>query len=147
MKKDKLRRTPEEAGRQIDMTWSENLFRTTERFTEVLRAYVATTFANGHSTPSATTPASETDREMGIDSADSSMTRSLASHIDTAACLLIVSCYTRFVQIFDVVVFVVETFKDMDCPGNYVQIRFGSFAPGAKRSLQARILVSMCYTS
>ncbi|KAM7216779.1 hypothetical protein V8F06_007889, partial [Rhypophila decipiens] len=140
MKRDKLRGTPEEPGRNIDTTWSENLFRTTERFIEVLRAYVATTFANDHTAPSSTTSASETDKGIDTDTAGSSMIGSSASHIDTATGLLIVSCYSRLVQIFDVVVFVVETFGDMNCPGEYVQFQFGRFNPAANKSLQARIL-------
>ncbi|KAK4207164.1 hypothetical protein QBC37DRAFT_101941 [Rhypophila decipiens] len=140
MKRDKLRGTPEEPGRNIDTTWSQNLFRTTERFIEVLRAYVAPTSANDHSAPSSTTSVTETDKGIDMDTAGSSMIWSSASHIDTATGLLIVSCYSRLVQIFDVVVFVVETFRDMNCPGEYVQVQFGSFTPAANKSLQARIL-------
>ncbi|KAK0664509.1 hypothetical protein QBC41DRAFT_328553 [Cercophora samala] len=132
MKKDRLRQTPEEPGRHIDTSWSENLFRTTERFIEVLRAYVGTDdlASTGNHSPAV----SMSEQGMDIDS------KGAGSHVDTATGLLIVSCYTRLLQIFDVVVFVVETFKDMDCPGSYVQVRFGSFAPATNKSLQARIL-------
>ncbi|KAM7189009.1 hypothetical protein V8F20_010312 [Naviculisporaceae sp. PSN 640] len=63
-----------------------------------------------------------------------------ATHIDTATGLMIISCYTRLVQIYDVVVFVVETYTKMSCPGDYVQLRFGGFAPKRDKTLKARIL-------
>ncbi|KAK4205030.1 hypothetical protein QBC40DRAFT_65406 [Triangularia verruculosa] len=133
LKKEKLRRLPGDSPtKNIDTNWSENLFRTTERFIEVLRVYVGTDDTMAAANPSPTV--SSSDQGMEIDS------RCSGSHVDTATGLLIVSCYTRLLQIFEIVVFVVETFKDMDCPGNYVQVRFGSFAPAANKSLQARIL-------
>ena len=136
VKKEKLRRTPEEPTRNIDTSWSENLFRTTERFIEALRAYVG-----GTDDPTTTSNPSPTVSTMTEDGTEMDRrVSSSGSHIDTATGLLIVSCYTRLLQIFDVVVFVVETFKDMDCPGDYVQVHFGSFAPAADKSFQARIL-------
>lgn len=47
--------------------------------------------------------------------------------VDTATGLMIVSCYMRLLQILELVVFIVETYRDFDCPGSYVEVRFGSF--------------------
>lgn len=164
------------AGGNTDTSWSENLFHATERFIEALRAYVGAGPGGGIRDMSATegrsanpspTVDSEQQRQqqqkgMEIDSSHSHSTtkrrgRSSSfsgygsgsvSHIDTATGLMIISCYTRLVQIFDVVVSVVETYKEMNCPDNYVQLRFGGMGGGgggggfaaADRALQARVL-------
>ncbi|KAF7883350.1 uncharacterized protein EAF02_005270 [Botrytis sinoallii] len=59
---------------------------------------------------------------------------------DTATGLMIVSCYMRLLQIFDVVIFIIETHRDFQCLGSYVEIRFGSFAAKTDRMLSARLL-------
>lgn len=60
--------------------------------------------------------------------------------VDTATGLMIVSCYKKLLQIFEVVTFVVETFRGLDCPGSYVQVNLGSFQPKPNKALHARIL-------
>ena len=136
IKRDRLRCTSSEPAEEINTSWSENLFRTTERFIEALRDYIGSgKLAAPAGSLSATRASAEISNGREGNDADD-----LGPQIDTATGLMIVSCYTRLVQIFDVVVFVVETFRDMDCPGNYVQVQFGSFAPTANKALQARML-------
>ncbi|KAI1637131.1 hypothetical protein F4809DRAFT_342424 [Biscogniauxia mediterranea] len=135
MKRDRLRNVPREPGESIDTSWSERLFQTTENFISALRAYVDTGVytpgtSNGSSDAMQISPSLAEDQDAGGGS----------GQIDTATGLMIVSCYTRLLQIFEVVVFVVETFRDMDCPGSYVQIRFGAFAPAGNKDLHARLL-------
>lgn len=139
MKRDRLRyEPPTKPGGDIDTSWSENLFRTTERFIEALKDYVGPSVSDP-SIRASSGPASTTvdDSQNGREDTDSGNS---GPQVDTATGLMIVSCYTRLVQIFDVVVFVVETFQDMDCPGNYVQVRFGDFTPTINKRFQARAL-------
>lgn len=93
----------------IDTSWSEHLFQTAERFLDALQGYVG----------------------IGLDTSDAmhmaDAGQNTHTQIDVATGLMIVSCYTRLLQIFEVVVFVVEMFREMDCPGAYVQISPGSF--------------------
>ncbi|KAK4098328.1 hypothetical protein N658DRAFT_225268 [Parathielavia hyrcaniae] len=141
MKRDRLRSSPSsEPTKDIDTSWSENLFRTTERFIEALQDYIGfgPNALAGSAGLSSSTAAGALDKPPN--GREGSDVNDQEPHVDTATGLMIVSCYTRLVQIFDVVVFVVETFRDMDCPGNYVQLRFGAFAPAASRALQARVL-------
>ncbi|KAL2015563.1 hypothetical protein VTK56DRAFT_5222 [Thermocarpiscus australiensis] len=141
MKRDRLGSAPRLPGSDIDTSWSENLFRTTERFIDVLRDYVtpgsciAPTVSATHHVAIPTII-----NETTSDGREGTEADSPGSRVDTATVLMIVSCYTRLIQIFDVVVFVVETFRDVDCPGSYVQIRFGSFAPSANKTFQACVL-------
>lgn len=136
IKRDRLRCTSSEPAEEVNTSWSENLFRTTERFIEALRDYIGSgkLAAPAGPLPATTASAEISNGREGNDADD------LGPQIDTATGLMIVSCYTRLVQIFDVVVFVVETFRDMDCPGSYVQVQFGSFAPTSNKALQARML-------
>ncbi|KAI5919278.1 hypothetical protein F4810DRAFT_511247 [Camillea tinctor] len=135
MKRDRLRSVPREPGETIDTSWSERLFQTTENFISALRGYVDT----GVYTPGTSSGSSDA-MQVSQSGAEDQDVGSGSGQIDTATGLMIVSCYTRLLQIFEVVVFVVETFRDMDCPGSYVQIRFGAFAPAGNKDLHARLL-------
>lgn len=114
----------------VDTSWSERVFEITERFISALKSYVST----GTPPTISTNESSESISEPQIS------TGAQAVQIDTATGLMIVSCYTRLLQIFDVVVFVVETYKELDCPSNYIQISFGAFFPATNKSLHARLL-------
>jgi hypothetical protein len=46
----------------------------------------------------------------------------------------------RLLQILEVVVFIIETYRDFDCPGNYVEVTFGTFVPKTDKALSARFL-------
>ncbi|TPX16137.1 uncharacterized protein E0L32_004132 [Thyridium curvatum] len=113
----------------VDFNWPEKLFRTTESFISSLDAYIARAStesgdANGGSSASnENSPATE-EQEAG----------------DAATGLMILGCYTRLLQVLEVMVFVVETFRDLDCPGSFVQVRIGGFAPRGDGDLQARVL-------
>ncbi|EAQ90180.1 predicted protein [Chaetomium globosum CBS 148.51] len=139
MKRDRLRyQPPTKPGGDIDTSWSENLFRTTERFIEALEDYVGPQASDPCFRPSSgPAPTTMDDDQNRWEDTDPS---NPGPQVDTATGLMIVSCYTRLVQIFDVVVFVVETFQDMDCPGSYVQVRFGDFTPTVNKRFQARAL-------
>ncbi|KAH6844803.1 hypothetical protein B0I37DRAFT_378309 [Chaetomium sp. MPI-CAGE-AT-0009] len=139
MKRDRLRYDPPtKPGGDIDTSWSENLFRTTERFIEALKDYVGPQASDPCVRPSSgPAPTTVDDNLSGWEDTDPN---NPGPQVDTATGLMIVSCYTRLVQIFDVVVFVVETFQDMDCPGSYVQVRFGDFTPTVNKRFQARAL-------
>jgi len=130
LKKEKLRNIENKVG-EIDTTWLQHLFRTTELFISTLTGYFGNNLLTGVSKPMSTDTVSES-REAVMPNA--------IVEVDTATCLMIVSCYMRFLQVFEVVVFVIETYRDFDCPGNYVEIRFGSFMPKADKALSARFL-------
>lgn len=119
-----------EVGEPVDTRWSERLFQITERFIDALRRYVDTTSCESASMDTMS------DTHISGNGQDSVS----PVQVDTATGLMIVSSYSRLLQIFDVVVFVVETFRDMDCPGNYVQINFGAFTPTIDKALHARLL-------
>ncbi|KAI0387029.1 hypothetical protein F5Y04DRAFT_288807 [Hypomontagnella monticulosa] len=124
MKKEKLRMGSSGIDIPIDTSWSEHLFQTAERFIDALQGYVG----------------AESDMRDAMDVTDAGRHTEDHAQIDMATGLMIVSCYTRLLQIFEVVVFVVETFREMDCPGTYVQINFGSFVPAKNKDLHARLL-------
>ncbi|KAL8972264.1 MAG: hypothetical protein Q9183_000645 [Haloplaca sp. 2 TL-2023] len=140
-KKERVRDKSAPTGAPISTNWSEQLFRTTEQFIAALKSYINCTPA-----PLVTPSCSST----GLTDDDgSSLTSTGTNHVgsgdnvvqvDSATGLLIVSCYMRLMEILGVVVFIVETFTKMDCPGSYVQIRFGAFIPKTDKALHARML-------
>ncbi|KAM0325391.1 hypothetical protein ACHAQA_007377 [Verticillium albo-atrum] len=140
-KKERIRDKSTPPGAVISTNWSEQLFRTTEQFIAALKSYI-----NCAPAPGITPSCSSTGR---LDDDGSPLTSTGTNHggseddvvqVDSATGLLIVSCYMRLMQIFEVVVFIVETFTEMDCPGSYVQIRFGAFIPKTDKALHARML-------
>ncbi|KAL9035046.1 MAG: hypothetical protein Q9180_005069 [Flavoplaca navasiana] len=140
-KKERIRDKSAPTGAAISTNWSEQLFRTTEQFIAALRSYI-----NCAPAPVMTPSCSSTGL---MDDDGSPLTSTGTNHvgsgddvvqIDSATGLLIVSCYMRLMEILEVVVFIVETFTEMDCPGCYVQIRFGAFIPKTDKALHARML-------
>ena len=140
-KKERIRGKSAPTGAAISTNWSEQLFRTTEQFIAALKSYI-----NCAPAPVVTPSCSSTGL---MDDDGSPLTSTGTNHvgsgddvvqIDSATGLLIVSCYMRLMEIFGVVVFIVETFTKMDCPGCYVQIRFGAFIPKTDKALHARML-------
>ncbi|KAF7918227.1 uncharacterized protein EAE98_009839 [Botrytis deweyae] len=106
------------------------LFQTTERFIDALTSYV------GDNLP----PSNAKTVSAALISSSDTQVLTTTDEADTATGLMIVSCYMRLLQIFDVVVFIIETHRDFQCPGSYVEIRFGSFAAKSDRMLSARLL-------
>jgi hypothetical protein len=111
---------------EIDTSWLQQLFRTSDRFTEALEGYVSNNFTNTISTTIAT--------------ATSNDQPDIIHEVETATGLMIVSCYMRILKIMEVVVFIIETYRDFDCPGSYVEVTFGSFIPKTDKALSARFL-------
>lgn len=140
-KKERIRDKSAPTGAAISTNWSEQLFRITEQFIAALKSYMDCAPA-----PPITPSCSST----GLMDDDGSPLNSTGTNhvgsgddivqIDSATGLLIVSCYMRLMEILEVVVFVVETFTEKDCPGCYVQIRFGAFIPKTDKALHARML-------
>ncbi|KAI1389604.1 uncharacterized protein F4822DRAFT_205904 [Hypoxylon trugodes] len=129
-KRAKIRNDPDVDGVTIDSSWSERLFWTIGNFIDALRSYVGNDAETGD----------QSNNEQTTNSTKEGQDTSNDPQIDMATTLMVVSCYTRLLQIFEVVVFIVETFRVMDCPGSYVQIRFGSFIPPKNKELHARFL-------
>ncbi|KAI8962426.1 hypothetical protein F5Y11DRAFT_194134 [Daldinia sp. FL1419] len=132
-KMKKLRSKSHRDGGPIDSSWSERLFKTTETFISELGSYVDRISYRINITDRV----SESTTLRDWDDVDSPVS---PTQLDTATGLMIVSCYMRLLQIFDVVVWVVETYRDADCPGDYVEIKFGNFLPAASKSLHARLM-------
>ncbi|KAF7927114.1 hypothetical protein BELL_0500g00070 [Botrytis elliptica] len=128
-KKDKMLNPSKQDG-SIDTSWLQQLFQTTERFIDALTSYV------GDNLP----PSNAKTVSAGLISSSDTQELTTTDEADTATGLMIVSCYMRLLQIFDVVVFIIETHRDFQCPGSYVEIRFGSFAAKSDRMLSARLL-------
>ncbi|THV49681.1 hypothetical protein BGAL_0184g00230 [Botrytis galanthina] len=128
-KKDKML-NPSKPDGSIDTSWLQQLFQTTERFIDALTSYV------GNNLP----PSNAKTVSAGLISSSDTQELTTTEEADTATGLMIVSCYMRLLQIFDVVVFIIETHRDFQCPGSYVEIRFGSFAAKTDRMLSARLL-------
>ncbi|TGO68498.1 hypothetical protein BOTNAR_0024g00410 [Botryotinia narcissicola] len=128
-KKDKILNPSKQDG-SIDTSWLQQLFQTTERFIDALTSYV------DNNLPPSNTEAVSASLISGSDNQELMTT----DEADTATGLMIVSCYMRLLQIFDVVVFIIETHRDFQCPGSYVEIRFEPFAAKTDRMLSARLL-------
>ncbi|TEY65539.1 hypothetical protein BOTCAL_0139g00060 [Botryotinia calthae] len=128
-KKDKMFNPSKQDG-SIDNSWLQQLFQTTERFIDALTSYVGTNLP----------PSNAKTVSDGLISSLDTQEPTATDETDTATGLMIVSCYMRLLQIFDVVVFIIETHRDFQCPGSYVEIRFGSFAAKTDRVLSARLL-------
>ncbi|KAI1100205.1 hypothetical protein F4804DRAFT_54998 [Jackrogersella minutella] len=127
MKKAKMQSKSYETEVPIDTRWSERTFQTAERFIDALQNYVDTDADKSKAMHMTHDEGEQQDIDAPI-------------QVDIATGLMIVSCYTRLLQIFEVVVFVVEIFQEMDCPGTYVQISFGNFCPTKDKDLHARLL-------
>ncbi|EPE24598.1 hypothetical protein GLAREA_08451 [Glarea lozoyensis ATCC 20868] len=129
LKKQKLRDMTKMSKEveEIDTTWLQDLFQTSERFIEALTGFVSNTL-------SITVPTNTAGDSREVQESNATI------EVDTATGLMIVSCYMRLLQILEVVVFIVETYRDFDCPGTYVEIRFGSFIPKTDKALSARLL-------
>jgi hypothetical protein len=125
LKKEKLGNMSQQVV-EIDTCWLQQLFRTSDRFTEALEGYVSNNFTNTISTTIAT--------------ATSNDQPDIIHEVETATGLMIVSCYMRILKIMEVVVFIIETYRDFDCPGSYVEVTFGSFIPKTDKALSARFL-------
>ncbi|KAF7954593.1 hypothetical protein EAE96_005713 [Botrytis aclada] len=119
-KKDKMLNPSKQDG-GIDNSWLQQLFQTTERFIDALTSYVGNNLPQSNAkTVSA-----------GLISSSDIQELTTTDEADTATGLMI---------IFDVVVFIIEKHRDFQCPGSYVEIRFGSFAAKTDRMLSARLL-------
>lgn len=125
-KKQRLGSSIVETQVSADPNWSERVFETAERFVDALTRYVELC-------PSSNTRSSD-------DTLVGDKEEKLPLQVDAATGLMIVSCCTRMLQIFEVVIFVVETFTSMNCPSSYVQIGFGKFRPKASKLLHAQLL-------
>jgi len=134
IKKQRMHGMTRDPTEVVDTSWSERLFSTTERFIVAMKNYV------GASTPTSSSTSGSSDSMSETWSFREGLEPISPVQVDSATGLMIVSCYTRLLQIFEVVVFVVETFRDLDCPGNYVQVRFGSFVPKTDKTMHARFL-------
>ncbi|KAF7887584.1 hypothetical protein EAF00_009878 [Botryotinia globosa] len=128
-KKDKMLNPPKQDG-SVDTSWLQQLFQTTERFIDALTSYA------GNNLP----PSNAETLSAGLISSLDTQEPTTTDEADTATGLMIISYYMRLLQIFDVVVFIIETHRDFQCPGSYVEMRFGSFAAKTDRMLSARLL-------
>ncbi|CCC10495.1 hypothetical protein SMACR_06669 [Sordaria macrospora] len=138
----------------IDTTWAERLFAMTEKFISALEGYANSAATNGSNSggdsmetdtfmlDNATSsgnddPSTESGQQKdGIEYASSTCDQ----EVDPATGLMIVSCVTRLLQIFESLVFIVETMRATTCPPDFVHIRLGAFVPNMTKALHARLL-------
>ncbi|KAM0276946.1 hypothetical protein ACHAQH_006231 [Verticillium albo-atrum] len=124
----------------VDSSWMEEWFRTTERFIKALQSHSNDT-DTGHHEPSAAENAptgTGTARESPPSRASH---RAPSPEMDTSTGLMIVSCYTRLLQVLEVVVALALVYRQTDCPGAMVQVRFGAFFPAADKMLHIRLVL------
>lgn len=124
------------SGGVVDTSWMEKWFQTTERFIQALENHTGN--VKQHQLGTADDAATGASR----DSPSSRQSqRAPSPEIDTSTGLMIVSCYTRLLQILEVVVALVLVYRHNDCPGAMVQVRFGTFFPAANKMLHIRLVV------
>jgi len=138
---------PPPTGNEIDTAWLESVFQIAESFIATLDAYSrarereqqapASMLEDGHQAEAA--GARNSPRPGNTQSCPRNA--ALSTELDTATGLTIVSCYSRLLQVLDVIGVMASSYRHNDnCPGNIVQVRFGSFSPTPNKSLHTRFV-------
>lgn len=123
---------------EVDTSWIESIFEATERFITTLQSHASWINSQRDSEPSPKGRSGDGEARSSVEDGHQSHAHTPPAELDAATGLMIVSCYTRLLQTLEVVVAIVLVHKNTGCPGDVVQVRFGSFFPAADRTLHVR---------